>query len=166
MTLITTSPHPPGRQALALLLLVLLCLAVGWLGSLVTTPAVREWYPTLTLPSWRPPNVAFSIVWTLLYLLMALGAWLVWRVGPTPRGRAALLLFALQLAANLAWSLLFFGLQSPLAGLIDIALLLALIAMMLVAFWRTQRLAALINLPYLAWVGFATLLNAWIYVEN
>lgn len=166
MPLLSPSPHPPVRQALALVALVVLCLAVGWVGSLATTPAVRDWYPTLRLPDWRPPNIAFPIVWTLLYILMALGAWLVWRKVPLVQARGALVLFALQLAVNLAWSFLFFGAQSPLLGLIDIALLVVLILLMLAAFWRIERLAALLNLPYLAWVGFATLLNAWIYAEN
>lgn len=160
------SPYATAHQALALVLLLLLCLGVGWLGSTVTGPAVATWYPTLTLPDWRPPNIAFPIVWTLLYVLMALGAWLVWRRVPLAEARGALLLFLLQLAANLAWSFLFFGQQSPLLGLIDIAVLVVLIVLMLVAFRRIDRLAAAINLPYLAWVSFATLLNAWIYVEN
>jgi benzodiazapine receptor len=160
------SPYSTAHQALALVLLLLLCLGVGWLGSRVTGPAVEAWYPTLRLPDWRPPNIAFPIVWSLLYLLMALGAWLVWRRVPLAEARGALLLFLLQLAANLAWSFLFFGQQSPLLGLIDIAVLLVLIVLMLVAFRRIDPLAAAINLPYLAWVSFATLLNAWIYAEN
>lgn len=166
MALLSPSPYSPARQGIVLAALVLLCLAVGWLGSLVTTPAVRDWYPTLRLPDWRPPNAAFPIVWTLLYILMGLGAWLVWRKVPLAQARGALAIFALQLAVNFAWSFLFFGAQSPLLGLIDIALLVVLILLMLAAFWRIERLAALINLPYLAWVGFAALLNAWIYVEN
>lgn len=166
MPLLAPSPYPAGRQALALGLLLLLCLGVGWLGSLVTTPAVESWYPTLRLPDWRPPNAAFPIVWTLLYILMAVGAWLVWRKVPFAAARGALLLFMLQLVANFAWSFLFFGQRSPLLGLIDIALLIVLIVLMLLAFRRIDRLAAAINLPYLAWVCFATLLNAWIYVEN
>ncbi len=161
-----SSPYSPSRQAVALFLLLLLCLGVGYLGSLVTGPSVAEWYPTLKLPSWRPPNLAFPIVWTLLYILMAVGAWLVWRRAPFAQVRPALLLFALQLAANLAWSYLFFGLRNPLLGLLDIGLLLVLIVAMLLAFRRHDRLAAAINLPYLAWVSFATVLNAWIYVEN
>jgi len=166
MTSLPRSPYSAGQQALVLVLVLLLCLGVGWLGGLVTGPAVRDWYPTLTLPAWRPPNLAFPIVWTILYVLMALGAWLVWRRAPFAQVRGALLLFVLQLAVNLAWSFLFFGQRSPLLGLIDIAVLVVLIALMLVAFWRLDRLAAAINLPYLAWVAFATLLNAWIYVEN
>jgi len=159
-------PYGRGRQALALALLLLLCLAVGYLGSLVTGPAVAEWYPTLALPDWRPPNSLFAPVWTALYVAMAVAAWLVWRKRPWPEPRAALLLFAVQLAANFAWSFLFFGARSPLLGLLDIALLLALIAMTLAAFWRRDRLAGALFVPYLAWVAFATALNAWIYLEN
>lgn len=160
------SPYSGLQQALALVFLLLLCLGIGWVGSLVTAPAVAEWYPTLTLPDWRPPNAAFPLVWTALYVLMAAGAWLVWRSAPLAVTRGALVLFLLQLVANSAWSFLFFGARSPLLGLICIALLVVLIVLMLLAFRRIERLAALLNLPYLAWVAFATLLNAWIYAQN
>ena len=166
MSLLPASPYPARRQALVLAGLVLLTLAIGWVGSLVTGPAVESWYPTLERPEWRPPNAAFPIVWTLLYVLMAVGAWLVWRRRPLAETRGALAIFGAQLAVNLAWSFLFFGARSPLAGLIDIAVLVVLIVMMLAAFWRLDRLAALINLPYLGWVSFAMALNAWIYLEN
>lgn len=166
MSTLPASPYPAGRQALILVGLVLLTLAVGYVGGLVTGPAVESWYPTLKRPDWRPPNAAFPIVWTILYILMAVGAWLVWRKRPLAEVRGALLLFAAQLGVNLAWSFLFFGARSPLAGLIDIALLIPMLLMMLAAFWRIDRLAALINLPYLVWVSFAMALNAWIYMEN
>jgi tryptophan-rich sensory protein len=155
-----------GHQALGLVVLLGLCLGVGFVGSLITEPAVESWYPTLKLPDWRPPNSAFPIVWTALYVLMALSAWLVWRQRPFAEVRDALILFLVQLGANLAWSFLFFGLKSPLLGLLDILLLDALIAAMLVSFWRRDRLAAAMNLPYLGWVLFATALNAWIVIEN
>lgn len=160
------SPYPPLRQGLVLVGFLVATLAVGYLGSLVTAPAVAEWYPTLTLPDWRPPNSLFAPVWTALYVLMAVAAWLVWRKRPWPEPRGALVLFALQLAANFAWSFLFFGARSPLLGLLDIALLLALILLTLAAFWRHDRLAGALFVPYLAWVAFATALNAWIFLEN
>lgn len=162
---------PPSRygvvlQALGLILLLVLCLGVGWLGSTVTGPAVQTWYPTLELPSFRPGNAAFPIVWTILYVVMAVSAWLVWRKHPFGEVQGALALFGVQLALNLAWSFLFFGLQSPLLGLIDIvALDLAIIAT-IVAFWWYDRMAALLLLPYLAWVLFASTLNAWIWANN
>jgi tryptophan-rich sensory protein len=160
------SLYRAGHQAFALLLLLALCLGVGFLGSLVTGPAVESWYPTLTLPSWRPPDAAFPIVWTTLYVLMAVSAWLVWRKRPFAEVRDALILFAVQLGANLAWSFLFFGLRSPLLGLLDILLLDLLLVAMIVVFWRHDRLAAAMNLPYLVWVLFATALNLWIVFEN
>jgi len=162
---------PPSRyavipQALGLIVLLALCLGVGWLGSLVTAPAVQTWYPTLILPSFSPGNGVFPIVWTILYIVMAVAAWLVWRKHPFGEVKGALALFGVQLALNLAWSYLFFGLQSPLLGLIDIvALDLAIIAT-IVAFWWYDRKASLLLLPYLVWVLFASTLNAWIWANN
>ncbi|HKY94302.1 MAG TPA: TspO/MBR family protein [Kiloniellales bacterium] len=153
-------------QALGLIVLLALCLAVGWLGSLVAQPAVQGWYQTLRLPSFRPGDAAFPIVWTILYVVMAVSAWLVWRRHPFGEVKGALALFGVQLLLSLAWSYLFFGLQSPLLGLIDIvALDLAIIAT-IVAFWWYDRMASLLLLPYLAWVFFASSLNAWIWANN
>jgi len=154
------------NQALGLIALLVLCLGVGWIGSTVTAPAVATWYPTLVLPSFRPGNAAFPIVWTILYVMMAVAAWLVWRKHPIGEVKGALALFGVQLALNLAWSFLFFGLRSPLLGLINIiALDLAIIAT-IVAFWWYDRKGALLLLPYLAWVLFASVLNAWIWANN
>lgn len=161
-----SSLYSSAHQALGLVLLLALCLGVGAIGGLITQPAVETWYPTLKLPDWRPPNGAFPIVWTTLYVLMALSAWLVWRRRPFAEVRDALILFLVQLCVNLAWSFLFFGLHSPLLGLIDIVLLDVLVAAMIFLFWRHDRLAAALNLPYLGWILFATALNAWILVEN
>jgi translocator protein len=104
------------RQWFVLAGFVALCLSVGAVAGLVTAPAVAEWYPTLVKPSWRPPNWLFAPAWTLLYILMAIAAWLVWKTGGA---RIALLLWSGQLLLNLAWSFLFFGARSPGLGLLD-----------------------------------------------
>ncbi len=139
------------------------CLSVGALAGLVTAPAVTEWYPTLVKPSWRPPNWLFAPVWTILYVMMAVAAWLVWKAG---NSRAALLLWAGQLLLNFAWSFLFFGARSPGLGLIDIVALWLAIAATLFAFSFKSRLAAALMLPYLCWVSFALALNASIFLLN
>lgn len=139
------------------------CLSVGALAGLVTAPAVTEWYPTLVKPSWRPPNWLFAPVWTILYVMMAVAAWLVWKAG---NSRAALLLWAGQLLLNFAWSFLFFGARSPGLGLIDIVALWLAIAATLFAFSLKSRLAAALMLPYLFWVSFALALNASIFLLN
>ena len=151
------------RQWWVLAGFIAVCLSVGALAGLVTAPAVTEWYPTLVKPSWRPPNWLFAPVWTILYVMMAVAAWLVWKAG---NSRAALLLWAGQLLLNFAWSFLFFGARSPGLGLIDIVALWLAIAATLFALSLKSRLAAALMLPYLFWVSFALALNASIFLLN
>jgi tryptophan-rich sensory protein len=143
----------------ALALSVGVCLAVGALGGLATASSVRTWYPTLAKPSWNPPAWIFGPVWTALYVAMGVAAWLVWRRAGFANARAALAVFGIQLVLNLAWSFLFFGAKSPVAGVVDIALLWAAIVATIVAFARVSTGAAWLLAPYLAWVTFAAALN-------
>jgi tryptophan-rich sensory protein len=141
--------------------------AVGIVGALVTAPAVRSWYGTLSLPEWRPPDWLFGPVWTLLYLLMGIASYLVWREGlAAPVVRAALAAYGVQLALNLAWSFLFFGLRSPLAGLVDLALLWIAVATTTALFFPVRATAGWLMVPYLAWVTFAGALNLAIWRAN
>jgi tryptophan-rich sensory protein len=143
--------------------LIAICLGVAALGGLATASSVAEWYPTLNKPSWNPPSWVFGPVWTTLYIMMAVAAWLVWKRGNS--GPAMILFFA-QLALNLAWSFLFFGARSPWLGLVDIAMLwLALLATVIV-FFKRDRLAGALMLPYFAWVSFASFLNFTIWRLN
>ena len=142
-------------------------LLAGWVGSLATAPSIPTWYAGLEKPSFNPPNSIFPIVWTILYVMMAVAAWLVWRAPASPpQRRAALVLYFVQLVVNVVWSFAFFGAQSPLGGLVVIAILLVAIVATILAFRRISGLAALLLLPYLAWVGFATILNAAIFSLN
>ncbi len=145
--------------------LLLSFVAVG-IGGAITARSVRTWYLTLHKPTWNPPSRLFGPVWSLLYLLMAIAAWLVWRGRDAADVRAALALFAAQLALTVLWSFLFFGLRPPKAALIEIALLWCAIAATIAAFWPIDRTAAALLLPYLAWVGFATVLNRSIARSN
>ena len=148
----------------ALLLFLAVCFAVAAIGGMVTATSVDTWYPTLAKPAFTPPDRAFGPVWTVLYALMALAAWLVWRrVGL--EGRALRLFFG-QLALNLAWSVLFFGLQMLALALIEILVLLMLIALTTLAFWRVDRRAGLLLAPYLLWVAYASALNGAIWWMN
>ena len=151
------------RQYWALAGFVGLCLAVGGIAGFATSQSVVDWYPTLNKPAWTPPGWLFGPVWTLLYVMMAVAAWLVWRAGDA---RQALGIFALQLALNMAWSFLFFGAKSPISGLVCIVLLWAAILATIVAFRRKSSVAAALMLPYLAWVSFATALNGAIVALN
>jgi translocator protein len=151
------------KQWLVLGGLVALCLAVGATGGAVTAPSVIEWYPTLIKPSWNPPSWLFAPVWTILFIMMAFAAWLVWKAG---NSRAAMILWGGQLALNLAWSFLFFGARSPMLGLIEIAFLWLSIAATIFLFAQKSRVAAYLMVPYLCWVSFATALNAAIVMLN
>lgn len=142
------------------------CLAVSAVGAAATAISVGTWYPTLAKPAFNPPNWIFAPVWTALFFMMAIAAWRVWRRDGLRNARWALTLFALQLALNLSWSIVFFGLRSIGWALVEIvALLLAILATTLV-FWQRDRVAGILFVPYAAWVAFATVLNAAIWRLN
>ena len=156
-----------NRKSLWILVLFLVaCFAVSAAGALVTRGPVLQWYPSLLKPAWNPPNWVFGPVWTVLYLMMAISAWLVWRRRGFKEGAAALGISAFQLALNAAWSPLFFGLRNPLAGLLVIIPLWAVILATMIAFWRISRLAGALLAPYWLWVGFAAALNFAIWRLN
>ncbi len=152
-------------DAVGLLMFLALCLGVSGIGGAVTATSVGTWYQTLEKPPFNPPDWVFAPVWTTLYVLMAISGWRVWRVKSDP-SRRALAVFALQLGLNLAWSFLFFGLQQIGLALIEVAALLLAILLTTMLFWRIDRLAGLLFLPYLIWVAYATLLNASLWWLN
>lgn len=154
-----------GRDIGALAAFVILVFAVAWVASAVTLPAIPGWYAGLSKPPFTPPNQVFGPVWGILYLMIALSGWLVWRSRSPARDRA-LVLFGAQLALNLAWSVLFFGLKLVGPALIEILVLLAAISATAAAAFRASRAAALLLVPYLAWVGYAAALNAAIWRLN
>lgn len=145
---------------------------VGWLAIVYGVAAIGSqftpgaWYDQLTKPPWTPPDWLFGPVWTVLYGMMALAAWLVWRTRGFSGARLGLALFGTQLALNAGWSWLFFGLQRPDLALVDIALLWAAILATLVAFWRIRPLAGGLLTPYLLWVSYAAALNLEIWRLN
>jgi len=146
---------------------VALVLTVASLGGAASASGLREWYDDLDKAPWNPPGWVFGPAWTALYILMAVAAWLVARTGLDQRSvQVALVLYLAQLALNLGWSLLFFGVRSPGWALVDIVVLDVLVAATIVAFWRVDTTAAWLLVPYLAWILFATSLNAWIVLRN
>jgi len=137
------------------------------IGGTATGRSIRDWYPTLRKPAVNPPSWIFGPVWTMLYLMMAVAAWLDWRRGRnTPIGKQALGLFAGQLGLNALWSILFFGLRAPGLALLEIVGLWAAIAAWLATSLRVDRRAAALIAPYLAWVSFASYLNFRIWKLN
>ena len=153
------------RSAAALATSLAAVAAAAGIGGAGTAAGVRTWYPSLDRPSWRPPDEAFGPVWTALYAGNAVSAWLVWRAGPR-EARPALTLYGAQLALNAAWPLLFFGLRRPGLALVEIAVLWVAIVATVAAFARRHRVAALLLVPYLAWVTFAMALNADLWRRN
>ena len=155
----------PAWQALALGLFYLACFLAAGLGSLFTMISLGTWYTALVKPSWNPPSWIFGPVWTVLYGMMAVAGWLVWRRGG-PRARTALQLFAVQLVLNVGWSAVFFGLQMPGLAFAEILALWVAIAATLRTSWRVSRPAGILLVPYLLWVSFAAVLNFAIWRLN
>lgn len=154
------------RSMLGLAVFLGICLGAELLASVLTKPAIRVWYTNLDKPPWTPPNWVFGPVWTTLYVMMAVAAWLVWRRSGFPAAALPLTLFALQLSLNVAWSALFFGLRMPDAAFVDIVLLWAAILTTLCAFRRSTPAAGWLLLPYLLWVTYAATLNLAIWRMN
>ena len=155
--------RPARRRWLALAGWLLLCFAAAALGGLFMPGA---WYASLQKPSWNPPGWIFGPVWTALYAMMAVAAWLVWRRGGFAAQRRPLSLFLAQLALNAAWTPLFFGLKNPGLAFAEIILLWLAIAATLAAFRPVHRGAAWLLVPYLAWVSFASVLNFTLWRLN
>lgn len=150
---------------IALLAWLSLCFLVATLAAMVTDPGT--WYAQLEKPAWTPPDWLFAPVWTVLYTVMGIAAWMIWEARKTAGGSgAALVLFVVQLALNGLWSWLFFGQQAILPAFIDILLLWTALAATVIAFWRIRPVAGALLLPYLAWVSYAVALNGAIIVLN
>lgn len=164
----TNLPHSRGRLAdiAGLVLFVALCLGIGALGGAVTATSVKTWYPTLVKPSFNPPSEVFGPVWTALYVMMGTAAWRVWRAADRDTARGPLALFALQLAINLGWSVVFFGLERIGPAVAVIVVLELVVVATAIGFRPIDRLAALLLLPYILWVAFATVLNVAIWRLN
>jgi tryptophan-rich sensory protein len=155
-----------GSVALLVLSLTLV-FAVAALGGEASTSGLRDWYDELDRAPWNPPGWVFGPAWTVLYILMAVAAWFVARTGLDQRpAQIALVLYAVQLALNLSWSLLFFGARAPGWALVDIVALCVLVAVTAVAFYRIDWLAGWLLAPYLVWLLFATSFNVWIVLKN
>ncbi len=164
-----TLQHQPisrSRDFGVLILFLALCFAVSGISSVVTADSLSGWYAALNKPSFNPPNWIFAPVWTALYAMMAIAAWRVWRIAGLENAAGALTLYGIQLLLNFLWSMIFFGAHSIGFALVEIVVLLAAIVATMRAFWRHDRIAGWLFVPYAAWVSFATLLNAAIWRLN
>lgn len=155
-----------SRSVISLVVWVGLCLGAGLIGSVFTVRSVGDWYVTLSKPAWTPPSWLFGPVWSALYVLMGIAAWFVWQQPGARTRTVALVVFALQLALNAAWSAIFFGLRMPGWAFAEIVVLWTAILWAVLAFLRVSPMAACLLVPYLAWVSFASLLNFAIWRMN
>ena len=151
---------------LKLVVSIILCQIAGLLGALFTTPAIPTWYATLKKPFFNPPNWIFSPVWISLFILMGISLFFVWRRTDHPKFKIAFFFFFVQLIFNVLWSIAFFGLKSPLLGLIDIILLWIAILLTIQNFLKISKFAGVLLIPYLLWVSFAALLNFSLWLLN
>ena len=155
------------KRAFGILICVLVCELAGFIGSVFTTPSIPGWYAGLAKPSFNPPNWVFAPVWTTLYALMGIAAYLVYEKGRKNReGRKALTVFGAQLVLSALWSIVFFGAHMILGGVIVIIILWGMILVTILFFNKISKAAACLLVPYILWVGFATVLNFSLYVLN
>jgi translocator protein len=155
-----------GQNILKLVVSLILPLGIGSVAGIFTSAAIPGWYETLNKPSFNPPNQIFGPVWTTLYLLMGISFFLIWKLSLSKERNRAILVFMIQLILNFCWSFLFFYYHQLGLALAEIILLWISIFLMILLFYRIKPLAAYINIPYLLWVTFATVLNAAYYFFN
>ncbi len=153
-----------------ILIVVVTCLAIGYFSGMATQSSIKTWFPTLIKPSFNPPNWVFAPVWSMLYIMMGIAAGLVWNRMEASKDKElvkkSLIFFAIQLGLNALWSVLFFGLRNPMLALIEIVLLWLMIYETYIKFGKIDKIAGYLFLPYLAWVSFASILNASIWWLN
>ena len=152
------------KKLLPLIIALAIPFIVAYLGSSVTTPSIGSWYATLNKPAFSPPNWIFAPVWTLLFLLMGIASYLVWK--KQKKIKTPLKLYGVQLILNFLWSYLFFGLNRPDLAMADIILLWIFIFLTLKSFYKVNKLAGALLIPYILWVSFASILNFAILTLN
>lgn len=155
-----------ARRFIKLIISVSVPLAVGAIAGAFTAPAIPEWYGSLNRPLFAPPNWVFAPVWTTLYIIMGISFYLVWSLISSRERNTAIAIFCIQLILNFAWSFLFFYFKSIGLALAEIVLLSATIVIMITQFYKLKPVAAYLNIPYLLWVSFATMLNAAYFILN
>lgn len=149
-----------------LIVSLLIPLSVGAVAGMFTSQAVPNWYASLNRPSFSPPNWVFGPVWTSLYILLGFSFFLVWKENPSQKRNLAIKIFAIQMLLNFAWSFIFFYFNMIGLALLEIILLWISIVAMIYLFYKIKPISAYLNIPYLLWVSFATVLNAGYYFLN
>ena len=155
------------KKAIRVLIFILICEGAGIIGSVFTMPSIPGWYAGLSKPPFNPPSWIFGPVWTILYAMMGLSAYLIYQSGIGKKQvKRALAVFAVQLLLNTLWSIVFFGAHMIFAAVIVILLLWGMILVTIIVFHRISKAAAYLLIPYILWVSFATVLNISLYILN
>jgi tryptophan-rich sensory protein len=155
------------KKAIRVLIFILICEGAGIIGSVFTMPSIPGWYAGLSKPPFNPPNWIFGPVWTILYAMMGLSAYLIYQSGIGKKQvKRALAVFAVQLLLKTLWSIVFFGVHMIFAAVIVILLLWGMILVTIIVFHRISKAAAYLLIPYILWVSFATVLNISLYILN
>jgi len=155
------------NKIIKLLLSIFFCQSAGIIGSFFTAPSITEWYSSLQKPAFALPNWIFAPVWISLFFLMGISLYLIWEKGFNEKEvRVAISIFLIHLVLNILWSFLFFGLQSPLYGFIEIVILWLIILLTIIVFYKISKRAALLLIPYICWVSIAATLNFFIWRLN
>ena len=155
-----------SKKILTLFASIIIAQLAGAVGSIFTAPSIQSWYVFLEKPFFAPPNWLFAPAWITLYALMGIASFLVWQKRRKVEVKSALYFYFAQLLLNASWSVAFFGLQNPSLGFLVIIALWLLILVTMVKFWRIERIAGLLFIPYILWVTFATMLNFAIWQLN
>lgn len=153
------------KKLIAILVPILVCFAVGLTASCLQTDSIHNWYPHLNKPTLTPQNSVFPIVWSIIYLCMGISIGLVF-LTQSLKKRSLVILFAIQLFLNFAWSILFFYFRNPLLGLIDIILLDVFVVSYAIKSYPVKKISSYLFIPYIVWIFFATYLNAYILIYN
>jgi tryptophan-rich sensory protein len=154
-------------SGLKLLVSIGVCVGAGLIGSIFTRGSITSWYAFLQKPAFTPPAWLFAPVWFFLYILMGIAVFVVWQKGIKQFNvREGVIIFVIQLVLNILWSFAFFGLRSPISGLLIIVPLWTAILLTIIYFYRVSRIASILLIPYIIWVSFATVLNLSIYIMN
>jgi benzodiazapine receptor len=154
------------NKTLKLILCILIPLAIGSISGFATATGIKSWYVTLNKPFFNPPNYLFGPVWTILYLLMGISIYMILQTPKTDIRKKAIIIFCIQLGLNFLWSFLFFKFQLVGIAFIEILLIWASILTMIITFYKLNKTAALLQIPYLMWVSFASVLNGAIWWLN
>jgi translocator protein len=155
-----------SKNIIKLCVALILPLAVGSIAGIFTAQAIPEWYASLNRPSFNPPNGIFGPVWTSLYLLMGMSLYIIWKQSADKKRKTAMIIFFIQLLLNFCWTFLFFYFKEIGLALIEIIVMWIAILLMFISFYKVKPVAAYMNIPYILWVSFATILNAAYYILN